>query len=215
MDSEQSRFFEAASAADLGWRRLLAPRHVDPEWLGENCVAAAGAAFYLWKQTVATATLPARRLSLRHPHTHQGPGSIHPDGGFIFVLVCLLIHASNYSGHRRGFFVPPPKCKSPRRLIHFHPSLVDIQLLSTCRQGFFLFFLPLPPPPPTPSNPSPSPVQDVPAPSPANLPAPLLASPCVKCNRVFSPPYPPPTSPRSLSPIPPPDPGATAGLAAG
>lgn len=60
----------------------------------------------------------------------MGPGSIHPDGGFIFVFVCLLIHASSYSGHRRGFR-STTECKSPRRLIHFHLSLVDIQLLST------------------------------------------------------------------------------------
>lgn len=63
--------------------------------------------------------------------SHLGPGSFHPDGGFIFVFVCLLIHASSYSGHRRGFR-STTECKSPRRLIHFHPSLVDIQLLSTC-----------------------------------------------------------------------------------
>lgn len=63
--------------------------------------------------------------------SHLGPGSIHPDGGFIFVFVCLLIHASSYSGHRRGFR-STTECKSPRRLIHFHPSLVDIQLLSMC-----------------------------------------------------------------------------------
>lgn len=62
--------------------------------------------------------------------SHLGPGSIHPDGGFIFVFVCLLIHASSYSGHRRGFR-STTECKSPRRLIHFHLSLVDIQLLST------------------------------------------------------------------------------------
>lgn len=62
--------------------------------------------------------------------SHLGPGSIHPDGGFIFVFVCLLIHASSYSGHRRGFRYTT-ECKSPRRLIHFHLSLVDIQLLST------------------------------------------------------------------------------------
>lgn len=61
---------------------------------------------------------------------HLGPGSIHPDGGFIFVFVCLLIHASSYSGHRWGFR-STTECKSPRRLIHFHLSLVDIQLLST------------------------------------------------------------------------------------
>ncbi len=62
--------------------------------------------------------------------SHLGPGSIHPDGGFIFVFVCLLIHASSYSGHRRGFR-STTECKSPRRLIHFHLSLVDIQLLFT------------------------------------------------------------------------------------
>lgn len=62
--------------------------------------------------------------------SHLGPGSIHPDGGFIFVFVCLLIHESSYSGHHRGFR-STTECKSPRRLIHFHLSLVDIQLLST------------------------------------------------------------------------------------
>lgn len=62
--------------------------------------------------------------------SHLGLGSIHPDGGFIFVFVCLLIHASSYSGHRRGFR-STTECKSPQRLIHFHLSLVDIQLLST------------------------------------------------------------------------------------
>lgn len=75
-------------------------------------------------------TCPSFSLpSLAFPHL--GPGSIHPDGGFIFVFVCLLIHASSYSGHRRGFR-STTECKSPRRLIHFHPSLVDIQLLSVC-----------------------------------------------------------------------------------
>lgn len=62
--------------------------------------------------------------------SHLGPSCIHPDGGFIFVFVCLLIHASSYSGHRWGFR-STTECKSPRRLIHFHLSLVDIQLLST------------------------------------------------------------------------------------
>lgn len=62
--------------------------------------------------------------------SHLGPGSIHPDGGFIFVFVYLLIHASSYSGHRRGFR-STTECKSPRRLIHFHLSLVNIQLLPT------------------------------------------------------------------------------------
>lgn len=75
--------------------------------------------------------------------SHSGPGSIHPDGGFIFVFVCLLIHASSYSGHRRGF-CSTTECKSPRRLIHFHLSLVDIQLLCTffpvsCSQDVSLF----------------------------------------------------------------------------
>lgn len=73
-------------------------------------------------------------LPISHPPlptvSHLGPSSIHPDGGFIFVFVCLLIHASSYSGHRRGFR-STTECKSPQRLIHFHLSLVDIQLLST------------------------------------------------------------------------------------
>lgn len=81
-----------------------------------------------------TATLQASPLPISLPPlptvSHLGPGSIHPDGGFIFVFVCLLIHASSYSGHRRGFR-STTECKSPRRLIHFHLSLVDIQLLST------------------------------------------------------------------------------------
>lgn len=81
--------------------------------------------------------------SLAFPHL--GPGSIHPDGGFIFVFVCLLIHASSYSGHRRGFR-STTECKSPRRLIHFHPSLVDIQLLrvspSLLQSGHVCFFGP-------------------------------------------------------------------------
>ena len=76
--------------------------------------------------------------------SHLGSGSIHPDGGFIFVFVCLLIHASSYSGHRKGFR-STTECKSPRRLIHFHLSLVDIQLLSTlppvsCSQDISLSF---------------------------------------------------------------------------
>lgn len=76
--------------------------------------------------------------------SHLGPGSIHPDGGFIFVFVCLLIHESSYSGHHRGFR-STTECKSPRRLIHFHLSLVDIQLLSTflpdsCSQDISLSF---------------------------------------------------------------------------
>lgn len=75
--------------------------------------------------TCPSFSLPSRAFP------HLGPGSIHPDGGFIFVFVCLLIHASSYSGHRRGFR-STTECKSPRRLIHFHPSLVDIQLLSVC-----------------------------------------------------------------------------------
>lgn len=62
--------------------------------------------------------------------SHLGLGSIHPDGGFIFVFVCLLIHASSYSGHRWGFR-SSTECKSPWRLIHFHLSLVDIQLFCT------------------------------------------------------------------------------------
>lgn len=85
-------------------------------------------------------TCPSFSLpSLAFPHL--GPGSIHPDGGFIFVFVCLLIHASSYSGHRRGFR-STTECKSPRRLIHFHPSLVDIQLLSVCPplSGHVCFF---------------------------------------------------------------------------
>lgn len=86
---------------------------------------------------MVTATLhapPTPLLPISQPPlptvSHMGPGSIHPDGGFIFVFVCLLIHASIYSGHRRGFR-STTECKSPRRLIHFHLSLVDIQLLST------------------------------------------------------------------------------------
>lgn len=59
--------------------------------------------------------------------SHLGPGNIHPDGGFIFVFVCLLIYASSYSGHHWGF-CSTTECKSPPRLIHFHLSLVDIQL---------------------------------------------------------------------------------------
>lgn len=76
--------------------------------------------------------------------SHLGSGSIHPDGGFIFVFVCLLIHASSYSGHRKGFR-STTECKSPRRLIHFHLSLVNIQLLPTfppvsCSQDISLSF---------------------------------------------------------------------------
>lgn len=46
--------------------------------------------------TCPSFSLPSRAFP------HLGPGSIHPDGGFIFVFVCLLIHASSYSGHRKG-----------------------------------------------------------------------------------------------------------------
>lgn len=91
------------------------------------------------KQSVVTAMLQASLfpLPVSQPPlptvSHLGPGSIHPDGGFIFVFVCLLIHASSYSGHRWGFR-STTECKSPRRLIHFHLSLVDIQLLPTFPQ---------------------------------------------------------------------------------
>lgn len=55
------------------------------------------------------------------------------------VFVCLLINASSYSGHRMGFR-STTECKSPPRLIHFHLSLVDIQLLSVFLPSFFFFF---------------------------------------------------------------------------
>ena len=101
-----------------------------------------------WLLRYKHTTRPPLPLPISQPPlptvSHLGPGSIHPDGGFIFVFVCLLIHASSYSGHRRGFR-STTECKSPRRLIHFHLSLVDIQLLSmfppvSCSQDISLSF---------------------------------------------------------------------------
>lgn len=94
------------SVADLHWRRLLAPWHVDLEWLGENCrccwwwwwhpgsVWGRGSGwFYLRKQTVATDTLPARRLSLRPPTPTRGlAASIQMEGLFLLWFVYLFMH---------------------------------------------------------------------------------------------------------------------------
>lgn len=139
--------------------------------------------------------------------SHLGPGSIHPDGGFIFVFVCLLIHASSYSGHRRGFR-STTECKSPRRLIHFHLSLVDIQLLSTfppslLQSGHLSFFQG--------RGFRPAVTRAAPAPT-------LVSSSCMSDTIHLQ----PPTSPPIFKPLCPPhhifpsfpDPGATQGLVA-